>query len=98
MRKNFSKSVKLFDIAGQDGLRPVMKCVQFKDGFAYATDGHMLIKAMLQDITNFDPEELAILEGKCISVMFSDGKKPMEDDTKRKQLNEWQDNDNNLND
>lgn len=68
MRKNFSKSVKLFDIAGQDGLRPAMQCVQFKDGFAYATDGHMLIKATLQDITNFDPEELAILEGKCISA------------------------------
>ena len=68
MRKNFSKSVKLFDITGQDGLRPAMQCVQFKDVFAYATDGHMLIKATLQDITNFDPEELAILEGKCISA------------------------------
>lgn len=68
MRKNFSKSVKLFDIAAQDTLRPAFQCIQFKDGCAYATDGHMLIKAVLQDITNFDPEELAILEGKCISA------------------------------
>lgn len=68
MRKNFSKSVKLFDIAGQDGLRPAMQCIKFEGGCAYATDGHMLIKATLQDITAFEPEELAILEGKCISA------------------------------
>ena len=34
-----------------------------------------------------------VLVGFVLSVMFSDGKKPIEDDTKRKQLNEWQDRD-----
>lgn len=34
-----------------------------------------------------------VLVGFVLSVMFSDGKKPTEDDTKRKQLNEWQDRD-----
>jgi hypothetical protein len=34
-----------------------------------------------------------VLVGFVLSVIFSDSKKPMEDDTKRKQLNEWQDRD-----
>ena len=34
-----------------------------------------------------------VLVGFVLSVMFSDGKKPIDDDTKRKQLNEWQDRD-----
>lgn len=68
MRKNFSKSVKLFDIAAQDCLRPALQCIHFENGYAYATDAHMLIRAKLEDVTNFEPEELAILEGKCISA------------------------------
>lgn len=68
MRKNFSKAIKLYDIAAQDCLRPAMQCIHFENGYAYATDGHMLIRAKLEDITNFEPEELAIIEGKCISA------------------------------
>ena len=67
-RRNFSKSIRLYDITSQnDLLRPAMSCVYFKDGYAYATEAHMLIKAKIEDICNFDPEEIAILEGKMIS-------------------------------
>jgi len=66
-RRNFSKSVKLYDITANDELRPAMQCVCFKDGYAYATEAHMLIKAKIEDICNFDPEEIAILEGKMVS-------------------------------
>ena len=58
-RRNFSKSVKLYDITSSDNLRPAMQCVCFKDGYAYATEAHMLIKAKIEDICNFDPEEIA---------------------------------------
>lgn len=67
IRRNFSKQVKLYDITASDNLRPAMQCVCFKDGYAYATEAHMLIKAKIEDICNFDPEEIAILEGKMVS-------------------------------
>lgn len=68
MRKNFNKSIKLYDVAGGDINRPAMQCILFQNGYAYATEAHMMIKARLEDITNFAPEEIAILEGKMISA------------------------------
>lgn len=66
-RRNFSKSVILYDIVANDELRPAMQCVYFLGGYAYATDAHMLIKAKIEDICNFDLEEIAILDGRMVA-------------------------------
>lgn len=36
--------MKLHQICGRDAKRPFMSYIQYKDGFFYATDGHMLVK------------------------------------------------------
>lgn len=45
-KKTFT--TKLYEVCSSDELRPVMMCVHFKDGFAYASDGHMAIKQSLE--------------------------------------------------
>lgn len=41
-------TTKLYEVCASDELRPIMVCVHFKDGFAYASDGHMLVKQSLE--------------------------------------------------
>lgn len=54
---------KLYEACGSDELRPVLMCVHFKDGFAYASDGHMVVKQSLEYHTIQEP---SFLDGKCI--------------------------------
>lgn len=66
-RKNFCSSFKVFKCAAQnDELRPAMNSVYFQNGYVYATDAHMLVRAKITDISNFTDEEVALLEGKSI--------------------------------
>lgn len=46
---------------------PVMEYVYIKDGFAYATDSRILVKANLHVISTFDDNEINLLNGKFIS-------------------------------
>ncbi len=45
-KKTFT--TKLYEACSSDELRPVLMCVHFKDGFAYASDGHMVVKQSLE--------------------------------------------------
>lgn len=56
-------NTKLYEVCGDDDLRPVLQCVQFRNGFAYATNGHISIKQTLdlQSVLNKD-----MLEGKLL--------------------------------
>jgi len=60
-KKTFT--TKMYEVCATDELRPVMMCVHFKQGFAYASDGHMLVKQSLEYQTVINPEKL---EGKSL--------------------------------
>lgn len=62
-RINFLKQFQLHKACADDDLRPVMNHIFFHNGYAYATNAHIAVKAKLDSITNFPPEQLAMLEG-----------------------------------
>ena len=67
INKNFSKSFPLWLACGfKDTFRTSMHYIMFANGYAYATDSHILVRARLTDISDFDEPDLALLEGKCI--------------------------------
>lgn len=49
-----------------DDIRPCLSTILFKDGFAYATNTHILVKLDLNECCNFSDEEKEILNGKQI--------------------------------
>ena len=66
-RKNFDKKVQMhLACVKNDDLRKTMSCVYFKDGFAYATDGIVLVKNRLSEMSTFDESEIAALDGKFL--------------------------------
>lgn len=67
INKNFSKSFPLWLACGfKDTFRTSMHYIKFANGYAYATDAHILVRARLTDISDFDEPDLALLEGKYI--------------------------------
>ena len=56
-------TTKLYEIASADGLRPIMQCIYFKDGFAYAADGWVSIRQSLEYHSVYNPE---MLDGKLL--------------------------------
>lgn len=51
-------TTKLYEVAASDELRPIMSCIHFKEGYAYASDGHIAIKQTLELHTILQPEYL----------------------------------------
>lgn len=68
IRHNFNKGIKLHLACANNLIRPVTNCIYFKDGYAIASNGMILIKACLNEICNFSEEEKELLEGKLISA------------------------------
>jgi hypothetical protein len=60
-KKTFT--TKLYEVCSSDELRPVMMCIHFLNGFAYASDGHMCVKQSLEYHTILG---IDFLEGKSI--------------------------------
>ena len=54
---------KLWECCSNDQLRPLMQCVHFSDGLAYASDGMVIIRQTLEYHSILEPE---FLEGKSI--------------------------------
>lgn len=54
---------KLYEVCCDDELRPVMVCVHFKNGFAYASNGCMVVKQSLEYHTI---KGIEFLEGKSL--------------------------------
>lgn len=64
VRKNFSKQYPLHKACGlDDKFRISLHYIMFKNGYAYATDSYILVRARLTDISNFDEDDLAKLDG-----------------------------------
>ena len=56
-------TTKLYECCANDELRPMMQCVHFNNGFAYASDGMIMIKQTLDLHSILNKENL---EGKAI--------------------------------
>jgi hypothetical protein len=69
-RQNFNRNCKLHEICGGDDWRPEHSFIYFSNGFAYATDAHILIKARISDISTLKEDQIALLDGKCIHHSF----------------------------
>lgn len=68
--KNFYKKVQMHLACATDGMRPQMKCVYFKSGFAYATDGTILVKNRMDEMSTFEQADIDALDGKFIPSQF----------------------------
>ncbi len=60
-KKNFRTKISL--VCSTDSLRPSLTHVYFDNGFAVATDAHILIKSPLKE-HGFEREEIELLQGK----------------------------------
>lgn len=62
----FYKEYKLHKACANNDFRPAMQYVCFKDGYAYATDAHIAVRARLSDICALSDEDIAKLNGYLI--------------------------------
>lgn len=69
-KNNFKKSVKMHLACKPDPLRPAYGYIQFKDGFAYASDGHIAVKNRIEEISGLNQAEIEALDGKFLQSEF----------------------------
>ena len=62
----FYKEYKLHKACANDDFRPSMHYICFKDGYAYATDAHIAVRASLKAISALNDEDIAKLNGYLI--------------------------------
>ena len=60
---NFKKDFQLWKACATDALRPVMEYILLKDGYAYASDAHVLVRVPLDECTTFEEDQRALLDG-----------------------------------
>lgn len=65
-RHNFNKNVRIDRVSDDTLLRPALSLVYFKNGYAYASDAHILVKVRLTEISSFQEPQLDLLDGKAI--------------------------------
>lgn len=68
--KNFNKKVQMHLACAKDGLIIQMKCVYFKSGYAYATDGVVLVRNRLDEMSTFEQADIEALDGKHLPAQF----------------------------
>ena len=70
-KNNFDKKVKMhLACSKEDDLRKEMQCVYFKNGFAYASDGIILARNRISEISRLEEHEIAALDGKFLHADF----------------------------
>lgn len=65
-RHNFNKNVRIDRICNDTLFRSAQSLIYFKDGYAYATDAHILVKVRITEISSFQENQLTTLDGKAI--------------------------------
>lgn len=68
IERGFYPRFKLYKCCSKNPDRPRFRFIHFENGYAYATDGHIAVCARIQDICNFTPVELGMLDGKSIDM------------------------------
>lgn len=70
-KNNFNKKVQMhLACSKKNDLHKVMECVYFKNGFAYASDGHILAKNRISEISGLEECEIEALDGKLLHADF----------------------------
>ena len=69
-RHNFDKKIQMHLVCIEDPLRKFMSSVHFIGGYAYATDGVMLVRNKINEISDLDDAEIDALDGKSIRADF----------------------------
>ena len=65
---NFLKKFKLYDVCHGDELREYLQYVHFVNGYAYASDAHIIVRVPLSVCTAFDEDEYKKLDGFSIQA------------------------------
>ena len=60
---NFSKRHQIWKACATDEIRPVMNYIYFENGYAYASDSHVLVRIPFSLLSYFDPEDAKKLNG-----------------------------------
>ena len=59
---NFKKDFQLWKACATDDMRPVMEYILLKDGYAYASDSHVLVRVPLEECTTFEECQRELLD------------------------------------
>ena len=65
-RTNFNKNVLMHLATSNDIYRTNFNFIWFKNGLAYASNAHIIVRQNISEISNFNDEQIALLEGKRI--------------------------------
>jgi len=60
---NFKRDFQLWKACATDGMRPVLEYILLKDGYAYASNAHVLVRVPLEECTTFEEDQRALLDG-----------------------------------
>lgn len=66
LRINFNKNLKMHLACTKDELRPAMNHIYFENGFAYASDGHILVKNKLEECSSITYDQIELLHDKFL--------------------------------
>lgn len=69
-KNNFNKKVQMHLACSKDESHPVMQCIFFNNGFAYATDTHTLVRNRISEISGLNEAEIEALNGKFLHADF----------------------------
>ncbi len=70
IKNNFNKKVQMHLACAKDEQHPVMQCVFFNNGYAYATDTHILVRNRISEISGLNESEIEALNGKFLHAAF----------------------------
>ena len=57
MRRRFNKKYRVYDVCDQCGMRLALTYVHFNNGYAYASDGHILVRVPLSSLLPENSDE-----------------------------------------
>lgn len=69
-KNNFNKKVQMHLACSKDGYRPEMQCIFFNNGYAYASDTHILVRNRIAEILGLNESEIEALNGKLLRADF----------------------------
>ncbi len=69
-KNNFDKKVQMHLACSVDDFRPETQCIFFNNGYAYATDTHILVRNRISEISGLNESEIEALNGKLLHADF----------------------------
>lgn len=69
-KNNFDKKVQMHLACSKDDFRPETQCIFFNNGYAYATDTHILVRNRISEISGLNESEIEALNGKFLHADF----------------------------